>query len=116
MATAIRDFLTRQGCIERDVADCELALVEACNNAIQHANGGQAAGIEVEAFCGPRGIELRIVDHTPGFVWPANVSLPDAESERGRGLFLIQSVMSSTRYLREPGRNTLVLRKTRSAG
>ena len=30
VAAAVRSFLANQGCEEKDVSDCELALVEAC--------------------------------------------------------------------------------------
>ena len=110
--TALR-FLSDHACAESDRRDCELALVEACNNAILYAREESCPEIEIEVLCSVEAIELRIKDHTPGFDWPRNVSLPDPESDKGRGLFLIQAVMSSARY--EPGRegNTLVLRKIR---
>lgn len=114
-AAGVRTFLFGQGCLERDVADCELALVEACNNAMQHAGGCGSEGIEIEASCTPREIELRITDKTAGFDWPEDVSLPSPDSECGRGLFLIRSVTDRSEYRREPGRNTLVLLKVRSS-
>jgi anti-sigma regulatory factor (Ser/Thr protein kinase) len=35
-AETVRKFLKQQSCADADVMDCELALVEACNNAIQY--------------------------------------------------------------------------------
>jgi len=115
-ARAVCEFLRERGCGAEQLMDCQLALVEACNNAINYA-GKSASGdpIVVEANCGPEDIELRIIDHTPGFEWPAQVKLPDSETEHGRGLFLIQSVMDHADYVRAPGGNTLVLRKKRRA-
>ena len=39
-ALAVCGFLTGQGCSEREVKDCELALTEACNNAILYTHSG----------------------------------------------------------------------------
>ena len=33
----VQEFLKQQHCAENELSDCELALVEACNNAIQYA-------------------------------------------------------------------------------
>jgi anti-sigma regulatory factor (Ser/Thr protein kinase) len=113
-AEAVRRFLKQQSCAEADVIDCELALVEACNNAIQYAADGQGPGVEVEISCDAQTVELRITDHTPGFDWPAQIALPEPGCERGRGLFLIHSVMSDVQYARSPRGNLLCLRKIRS--
>ena len=91
---AVRGFLAEQGLGEKELAACELALAEACNNAINYASdAARTKPVEVEAICNTAGIELLVNDHTPGFDWPKRVELPDVESERGRGLFLIQSLM-----------------------
>lgn len=113
-AQTAHHFLAGQGCEEQILSACELALVEACNNAIKYApEGAQGTPALVEIICDARLIELRITDHTPGFEWPKRVELPDPESESGRGLFLIQSLMDSADYLRGSGENILVLRKSR---
>src|ERR1051325_3972602 len=68
---AVRGFLAEQGLGEKELAACELALAEACNNAINYANdNAKSQPVEVEAICNTAGIELRVNDHTPGFVWP----------------------------------------------
>jgi serine/threonine-protein kinase RsbW len=111
VAAAVRAFLANQGCGEKDITDCELALVEACNNAIQHAPGGSDETVEIEALNGPGSIELRVTDHTPGFDWPVDLRLPSPESETGRGLFLIRALMDDVHYAQGPGGNTLALLK-----
>ena len=113
-AESIRDFLTRSGCAASDISDCELALVEACNNAILYAQTKPQPRVEIEAQCGAQAIDLRIIDHTRGFDWPEKAVLPKPDSENGRGVFLIQSVMSTTKYERNLAGNTLLLRKVRS--
>lgn len=112
-ADRVLRFLSDHACAESDRRDCELALVEACNNAILYSQARPCPEIEIEVLCSVESIELRIKDHTPGFDWPRNVSLPDPESDKGRGLFLIQAVMNSARYERSREGNTLVLCKIR---
>jgi anti-sigma regulatory factor (Ser/Thr protein kinase) len=108
----VRQFLLEAGCAEKDVEDCELALVEACNNAIQHAPADRRhEGALIEVRLSDREAEFRITDHTAGFVWPEKRSLPTPESEGGRGLFLIQSLMDSAQYIQQEKGNVLVLRK-----
>src|SRR5579864_1285745 len=93
-AQTVHQFLADQKCDEQVLSACDLALVEACNNAIQYApetvNG---IPVLVEVICSEELIELRITDHTPGFDWPDKVELPDANNESGRGLYLIQTLM-----------------------
>src|SRR2546428_5813218 len=114
---AVRGFLAEQGLGEKELAACELALAEACNNAINYASDvAKAKPVEVEAICNSTGIELRVNDHTPGFDWPQRVELPGVESERGRGLFLIHSLMDSSEYFRGCQENLLRLRKNRLPG
>lgn len=115
-AAALRGFLTEQGCGEEDLLDCELALVEACNNAIQYASErARALPVLVEAGRTSTEVEIRVTDHTPGFDWPAQPMLPAPESEHGRGIYLIHSVMNDTAYFRGHGENTLVMRRKLSA-
>jgi len=112
---AVHQFLVEQGCGEDILTACDLALVEACNNAIQYApEPARTRSVVVEAIWQPDRLEIRVTDHTPGFDWPEKIDLPAPESESGRGLFLIQSLMDSAVYLRGLGENTLVLRKSLS--
>src|SRR4051812_46377507 len=107
-------FLVEHGCSEEILTACDLALVEACNNAIKYApEKARQQSVLVDILCTSRQIELRITDHTLGFEWPKRIELPDPESESGRGLYLIQSLMDSAHYLRSKGQNVLILRKSR---
>lgn len=111
----VHQFLVEQGCGEDILTACDLALVEACNNAIQYApESARTRPVSIEVIRTPEQLEVRVTDHTAGFEWPEKIDLPTPESESGRGLFLIQSLMDSVLYLRGPGENTLVLRKTLS--
>lgn len=111
-AEAIRGFLTERGCAESDLRDFELVLVEGCNNAVKYApDSAQALPVLVECLCDGSTVELRIHDHTPGFDWPAKAALPAPESEGGRGVFLMSTLMDEANYFRASGENILVLRK-----
>ena len=115
MTQEIREFLSLHGASESDARGCELALAEACNNAIKYAKAtAREEKIDVDVMCDSKLIELRVNDHTQGFDWPENIELPDADQENGRGLFLINSLMDRVHYYRSPGNNCLVMRKERS--
>ena len=111
---AVRKFLAEQGLHEEELAACELALAEACNNAIQNVReDGHLHPVEVTVLCTNSKVEICVNDRTPGFDWPDQIGLPDLESERGRGLFFIQSFMDTARYFRGKDENSLVMRKMR---
>ena len=111
---AVRRFLTEQGLHEEELAACELALAEACNNAIQNVrDGGNLHPVEIAVLCTDSKVEICVNDRTPGFEWPDQVDLPDMNSERGRGLFFIQSFMDTAQYYRGKNENSLVMRKMR---
>ncbi len=114
IAQAVSDFLRQQQWNDEQILDCELALVEACNNAIKYASPvGRRLPVLVQANCSPNDLELRVTDHTAGFSWPQVVALPGPEHESGRGLYLIQAVMDEVDYVRGRGHNTLLMRRHR---
>ncbi len=113
-AERVQKFLQSHRCDDGARADCELAVVEGCNNAIKHAYPDSVMGsVVLEVVLEPNHIEMRIIDHGPGFVWPESIHLPDPENESGRGLYLIRVLMDYAVYLRGPKENILLLRKTR---
>ncbi len=113
-AGIIRQFLAEQGCDEAELNACELALVEACNNAVKYAPpAATTLPIVVDCHCDASRIELRVKDHTAGFDWPEQPTLPDSESESGRGIFLMRALMDEANYYRAKGENELVLAKQR---
>lgn len=116
VSEAIRNFLAEQGVPEKELFSYELCIAEASNNAIKYATG-PARDLQpvAEALFTPDQIELRMTDHTAGFVLPERVPQPSPLSECGRGLFIIQSVMDEVRYLRGSRENILIMRKRRRA-
>lgn len=115
-AATVRSFLSEQGVTESELFAYELSIAEATYNAIDHAQGS-ARDLEpvVEALFTPEEIELRVIDHTAGFDLPERAAVPSPLAERGRGLFLIFSVMDEVRYLRGAKENILIMRKRRRA-
>jgi len=110
----VQQFLRAHGCDDGARADCELAVVEGCNNAIKHAYPkGVSQPVRLEVQVERHQIELRIIDHGPGFIWPESINLPDPENESGRGLYLIRVLMDHAAYYRGRDKNVLVLRKWR---
>jgi serine phosphatase RsbU (regulator of sigma subunit)/anti-sigma regulatory factor (Ser/Thr protein kinase) len=116
MTLAVAEFLKEQGATAEEIQAAELSLAEACNNAIKYVSA-QSRGekIPVEVVCGPEQIELHVNDNTNGFDWPEHVELPEACEERGRGLFLIDSLMDRVNYYRGRGQNWLVMLRQRQA-
>jgi serine phosphatase RsbU (regulator of sigma subunit)/anti-sigma regulatory factor (Ser/Thr protein kinase) len=113
----VLEFLRSDGLEEEFLSACELALVEACNNAVEHAvPSGERDSIAVEVVCGTEVICFRVEDHTQGFDWPELPELPPDDAEHGRGIFLIHSLMDSVEYLRGRTHNLLVMRKARGVG
>jgi serine phosphatase RsbU (regulator of sigma subunit)/anti-sigma regulatory factor (Ser/Thr protein kinase) len=110
----MKTFLADQGFAPADLDACELAVVEACNNAIKYAaDDGRCREVGLEVICGKTDLEIRVTDHTEGFELPNEIKLPDFERESGRGLYLIDSLMDELNYLRGRGENCLVMRKNR---
>ncbi len=110
-------WLGELGASEADLGAWELALVEAGNNAVKCTPpAARQHPIVFEIAAGAKDIEARVTDHTAGFDWPAEIKLPEADAEHGRGLYLMQSLTDEIFYLRHPGQNVLVLRRARPAG
>ncbi|MGA2690756.1 MAG: SpoIIE family protein phosphatase [Opitutaceae bacterium] len=115
VSVAIRNFLAEQGVPEKELFSYELCIAEASSNAVEYARGpSRNMKPFAEALFTPSQIELRVTDHTEGFVLPEKIPPPSPLTDRGRGLFLIQSVMDEVRYLRGTKENILVMRKKRS--
>jgi len=112
----IGNFLREQGVHQEEISACELALAEACNNAIQNATPeGRKRPVEIVAICTRSKVELHVIDHTAGFDWPQSMGAPNWQEEHGRGLFFIQSFMDRASYFRGRTENSMVMRKLRAS-
>lgn len=111
----LRAFLAEQGLDESEQFNCELCLAEACNNAVQYVTpAAREQPVSAEVVCHPSHVEMRVTDHTAGFTLSERAGTIDPHRENGRGLFIIQAMMTEVEYLRGSRGNTLVMRKTRT--
>ncbi len=111
-AATVRGFFAEQGVPDKELFACELCVAEACNNAIEYARpSGRERPVLVDAVCGSRRLELRVSDYTAGFDLPDQLAPPSMRSDRGRGLFIIRSLMDEVRYLRGAKENVLIMCK-----
>src|SRR5471030_3239647 len=80
VAAAIRGFLAEQGVGEAELFSYELCISEAANNAVEYAEGPMRSLKPIaEALITPDQVEMRVTDHTAGFVLPGAVPLPSAQ-------------------------------------
>lgn len=113
-AVQFRSFLAAHRIPEEELWACELAFVEACNNAVQHGGAADVEPIAIEISLCACELEIRILDRDAGFAFPDKIALPDPEEERGRGLYLIRSLMDQVVCERAgaDAMNCLILRKS----
>ena len=92
----------------RHGTDLEIALTEACANVIKHAAG--ADQFEVRLDVAEDRCAIDVLDNGTGFdlaPGPGDAS-PAAESERGRGLFLIKALSDNVRMHSVPRSGSLI--------
>ncbi|WP_328460364.1 ATP-binding protein [Actinoplanes sp. NBC_00393] len=88
-------------------ADLEIALTEACANVVKHASG--AENFEVHLDVGQDRCSIDVVDEGDGFDPSASTATsPSADSERGRGLFLIKALGENVRMQSSPRSGSLI--------
>jgi serine/threonine-protein kinase RsbW len=88
-------------------ADLEIALTEACANVIEHAAG--ADKFEVRLDVAEDHCAIDVLDNGTGFdASSAGTDPPAAESEHGRGLFLIKALSDNVRMHSAPRSGSLI--------
>jgi serine/threonine-protein kinase RsbW len=89
-------------------ADLEIALTEACANVVNHAAG--ADQFEVRLDVAESHCAIDVLDNGTGFDPAATQGdmSPAAESERGRGLFLIKALSDNVRMHSAPRSGSLI--------
>jgi serine/threonine-protein kinase RsbW len=105
-----------------DIAKIELAMVEAVNNAVEHAYHGEPGHpVVVEFRLAPGGFSLLVCDRgepmdprklteSTEFVEPDRAD-PETWRSRGRGLGIIKSCVDSVEYQVRDGVNTLIMNR-----
>ena len=87
--------------------DLEIALTEACANVVKHARG--ADKFEVRLDVGEDHCAIDVLDNGAGFDAAAmDDRSPTADSERGRGLFLIKALSDNVRMHSTPRSGSLI--------
>jgi serine/threonine-protein kinase RsbW len=105
LGDAMRSLNVSETCI----ADMLLAVSEACSNAVRH--GGPANRYEVTASIGSGQCDVRVADNGKG-VPSIPPHFPPPDTENGRGLLIMRSVVDEISFGITPGRGTTVhLRK-----
>ena len=88
--------------------DLEIALTEACANVVKHATG--ADQFEVRLDVAEDRCAIDVLDNGSGFDPGAGDgdASPAADSERGRGLFLIKALSDNVRMHSAPRSGSLI--------
>ncbi|MDF3290853.1 ATP-binding protein [Streptomyces silvisoli] len=102
--------------VDPDISyDLSVALSEACANAVEHAGGASpGGGYQVTAHIEGDRCRIEVTDSGPGFplgrirrtVRPLNRR--SHQSEHGRGLFLIESLVDHVHFHNRPGHGAVV--------
>lgn len=100
LRTIVKDLLDNVGAPLEASSDIELALSEACSNAVRHAHGSAAYSVSM-AMDGD-GCEVEVSDHG---TWATTVPEPpdhvELEAESGRGLYLMEALVDDFQFIRE---------------
>jgi serine/threonine-protein kinase RsbW len=95
------------------------AVIESASNIVQHAEpaGEQEVELGVETTVQPALLQARVSAYyaKPPF-GPMEASTPDDDAESGRGLALIEALVTTVTFERQDGTNTWVLSRTSSQG
>ena len=90
-----------------------LAVAEACNNAILHAEGDDfTVSVVVD---GGRAI-VTVSDHGAGFVPPARPSMPGPHATGNRGLALMQALVDDVDVVSDRAGTTVMLAQSFTPG
>lgn len=85
---------------EDAAGDVQIALTEACANAVRHAAG---LDYRVSLSVGPDGCEVEVLDTGtgPGLGAGETAAAYDADAESGRGLFLMRALVDDFEFAHE---------------
>lgn len=101
------------GAPESAADDIQLALTEACANAIRHAV--DSAEYAVRFSIDADGCEVEVMDLGPGFEPPSDEYLGrvavDPSTETGRGLVLMRALVDDLEFTRQDNATCVILRK-----
>jgi serine/threonine-protein kinase RsbW len=91
-----------------------VVLTEALINAIKHANAADPdKEVHIRITVSDKDLLIRVFDNGTGFdinLHPST-ACPDPLNEKGRGIFIIRSLMDSVEYKKANGGNVLEMKK-----
>ena len=105
---------------EQVAGEVEAAVVEAVNNAIEHAYANRPGHrVDVRVRLESDGVFVQVCDDgraIPAETWRAAAAEPERLAERGRGMMIMRGFMDDVQYAREAGRNVVTMIKRIPAG
>jgi serine/threonine-protein kinase RsbW len=116
IADGITEFLEFED-VDRDAV--AISVIEACTNAIQHGHRSDADRlVEVVFTIDHDALTITVRDHGKGFkpVAPEEMTPPDLLATRGRGIYIMRSMMDEVRFDFSQGTTvSLTKRRTKPA-
>lgn len=112
MREVAREILTQLRAPESHIADVQLAVTEACANAVRHAVGTQEYRIRLEVD--QTSCFVEVIDIGPGFgALPGEgpADMIGTEDESGRGLHLMRALVDDLEFSRTGEANSVRLLK-----
>jgi anti-sigma regulatory factor (Ser/Thr protein kinase) len=106
-AEATRALLA--ACDPLEANACELAVMEACANVVEHAYGGAGGPLRVVLRLRPGRFSAAVCDQGPPFEGDRDADLPAADAEGGRGLVLLGLCMHRHEWRRVDEENRLLM-------
>jgi len=120
VGVAVNRICTAVDLGEQVAGEIEAAVVEAVNNAIEHAYANRPGHqVDVCVRLEPDCVRVQVCDDgraIPAETWRAAIAEPERLAERGRGLTIMRGCMDDVQYTREAGRNVVTLIKRIRAG
>ena len=116
VAMAVRGVCAMTSLTAEDINRLELCVVEAVNNAIEHAYSGRSGSpVDVElTLTATSSLQIAVIDRGSAMSWPPAGGLPSTDEmdvwlTAGRGLPIVSRLMDDVRYETGSGSNRLVM-------
>jgi serine/threonine-protein kinase RsbW len=109
-ALAARELLHR---VDPDLAVvCELAVMEACANVVEHAYGNRGGSLRVVLRLSPGSFSAAVCDEGTPFDGTLGTALPEPTADGGRGIALLHRCMDRLEWRRADGENRLLMTRS----
>ena len=98
----------------QDVTDLQLAVGEACNNAVKHSDNGCDYPVRIRCTVGPRALEIEVRNRYCGVPPQRPIGCcpdPNECSEGGMGVYIMKTLMDRVHF--RWGKSTATVRLTK---